>query len=184
MTAGRLTAEDGDAQWYALRVQVQKEYTVAYILRQLGVRTFTPTDLKFRRRTRYTKSKAEYANPVIPGCIFAGFDGSPLWYNVMRNHLIVGPEGMDGHPWRLDIGKIYKFFASQIDGCLVLDGGQRLVYAQGAGANRFVRAPTTQTRVISKRHVEEPAPTVEPQGRRARLLSQFVIPERAVLMAA
>lgn len=175
-----------EAQWYALRVLPQKEFLVAYLLRKQGVRTFVPTETRFRRRTRYVRSKTEFAHPVIPGCVFAGFDGSPAWFNVLKNRAIIGPEGMDGHPWRLQIeGRdgLFSFLASTIDGCLVIEGGQRLIHVQGRG---MVRSPTTQVRTISPRKRRDPdAPiAVEATGRRARLLARFVIPEPAALMMA
>lgn len=159
-----------EPQWYALRVQPQKEYIVAYMLRQRGVRTFVATETKFRRRTRYTKSKAEFAHPEIPGCVFAGFDGVPAWYYILKNQLIVGAEGHGGVPWRFDAAKLHRFFASAMDGCMVIDDGMRLVSVGG----RLIRSPTTQVRAISKRKRTDDV-VIEATGRRARLLAQFVV---------
>lgn len=172
-----VTKPSDEPHWYALRVFPQKEYVVAYMLRQQGVRTFVATEEKFRRRTRYTKSKAGFAHPEIPGCVFAGFDGEPAWYHLLRNQLIIGPEGMDGRPWRLDVAKLHQFFARTLDGCMVFDEHLRMVSVPGRG---LLRSPTTQVKVVSRRkRSEEDEIVVEPMGRRARLLSQYklTIPE-------
>jgi len=164
-----VTKPNGDPNWYALRVRPQAEYVVAYLLRQQGVRTFVPTEARFRRRTRYTKSKAGFAHPEIPSCVFAGFDGEPAWYYLLKNRLILGVEGMDGHAWRFDPGKLHEFFGRTHDGCMVFDGGLRMVSVPGLG---LLRSPTTQVKVVSKRRRDED-PVVEPTGRRAKLLERY-----------
>lgn len=174
----KVVVEGDEAQWYALRVVPQKEYVVAYLLRKQGVRTFVPTETTFRRRTRYQKTKAEFAHPEIPSCVFAGFDGAPAWYHLLRNSLILGVEGRNGEPWQFDLEKLFKFFAHSVDGCMTIIGdkeddryGMRLVHVQGRG---LVRSPTTQARTISNRRKEADTVVVEPMGRRARLLQHFV----------
>lgn len=174
-------ADHSDPQWYALNVAPQKEYVVAYLLRRQGVATFIPTEIRTHKRSSYSKGKAEFAVPMIPGCVFAGFPAAPTWYNLLRNDMIWGAIGMDGHPWRLDFLKLLQFFGGVNDGCMVFDGGLRLINIPGRPP---VRSLTTRTRTISKKKRDvakaEPAPgKVEvpiypPMAKRTDFLSRFV----------
>ena len=169
----KVVTGSGEPRWYALRVRPQEEYTVAYMLRQQEVFTFVPTEERFRRRTRYVKSKAGFAHPEIPGCVFARFDGEPAWYYLLKNNLILGVEGRDGRPWQFEPGELFSFFARSLDGCMVFDKGIRMVSVPGRG---LLRGPRTQVKVVSHRKREEADPiVVEPQGRKARVLSQLRI---------
>ena len=169
----KVVTQPGEPRWYALRVRVQEEYTVAYMLRQQDVFTFVPTEERFRRRTRYTKSKAGFAAPIMPGCVFARFDGEPAWYYLLKNQLIFGVEGSDGRPWALEPGELYSYFARSVDGCMVFDKGLKMIAVTGRG---LLRGPRTQVKVVSHRKREEDAPVVvEPKGVKARILSQFRI---------
>lgn len=169
----KVVTGQGEPRWYALRVRAQEEYTVAYMLRQQDVFTFVPTEERFRRRTRYVKTKAGFAAPVIPGCVFARFDGEPAWYYLLKNQLIFGVEGSDGQPWQFEPGELYSYFARSLDGCMVFDKGLRMVHVPGRG---LLRGPRTQVKVVSHRKREEDEPiVVEPKGQKARLLRQFKI---------
>lgn len=137
-----------DPHWYVLRVMPQREFVVAYLLRKQGMATFIPTEVRTHKRSSYSKGKVEFAVPIIPGCVFAGFPGEPAWYDLLRNDLILGPVGMDGRPWRLDFVRLLRFFASQNDGCMVMDEGLRLIRIPGRTP---VRALTTRARTISPR---------------------------------
>lgn len=175
----RLTTGRGDAQWYALSVVVQKEYTAAHLLeRNEGVWAFVPTDSAFRRRTRYSKGRVEYAKPEMPGCIVVRFDSEPIWYNVLDNNLVYGPLGNDGEIRELH--DMVSFLARVSPGHLVLRNGTQLVSVNG----REMRAPTSHKRVITKRAKGEDIPVVEARGRVARWLERYAIPQRAPLRAA
>src|SRR4051812_14753138 len=105
MTKGQLHKrqiddERSDTAWFALRVIPQKEYVVARLLERRDMWAYVPTIAYFRRRTRYTESGAEYAKPEMPGCIFVRIPGEPAWFDLLRNHLILGPIGRNGEPWR------------------------------------------------------------------------------------
>jgi hypothetical protein len=160
---GRL---DDDMQWYALRVVPQKEYTVAWMLERRDVWAYVPTGTTFRRRTRFSKAGAEYACPERPGMIFARFPSAPAWYNVLKNHLILGPIGRDGHPWQFRPRELYKYFAHVPNGTLVFHEGEALVSVNG----RKLRAPTTHTRIISKRRPKAET-VIEPTAQEAELLT-------------
>jgi hypothetical protein len=173
MTLGRKDNQDDDMQWYALRVVPQKEYTVAYLLEKRGVWAYVPTGMIWRKRTWHAKAKAEYACPERPGMIFARFPSTPAWYNVLKNHLILGPIGRDGAPWRFDPAQLYNYFARVPNGTLVFKDGEQLVHVNG----RNLRAPTTQTRIISKRKKEvapDDLPIVEPT-RQERIALQAML---------
>lgn len=146
-----ITRPSAEPHWYALRVQPQKEYAIAFLLRRQGVRTFVPTVETWRRRSRYVRHKASFALPQIPGFVFAGFDGAPEWFHLLGNDLILGVQGMGGRPARLAAGPLHQYFANSLDGCLVIDGGLRLVLVPGRG---LLRSPTTQVRVVSRRRRE------------------------------
>lgn len=164
-----------DVQWYSLRVHPQKEYVVAYLLRGQGVRTFVPTEIRTHKRSSYSKGKAEFAVPVMPGRVFAGFDGPPAWFDLLRNNLIVGAEGHEGVPWRLRIdgdGGLFEFWGWRaLDGCMVLDRGLQMIHVQGKG---LVRSINTRVRTVSKKR-RTASPVVETTGRAADFLSRFVL---------
>ncbi len=177
---GRLTTGDGDAQWYALRVHPQKEYTAAYLLERAGegVWAFVPTESRFGRRTRYSKAQAEYARPEMPGCIIVRFDSDPIWYNVLRNNLVMGPIGGGGFVWRLH--DMISFLSRTTTGRLVIQDGTQLVEVNG----RLMRAPTSHKRIISRRDRDAEPPVIEAKGRLARWLEPHIMRQRAVLKAA
>lgn len=171
--------EPGEAQWFALRVLPQKEYVAAYLLeRQPGVWAFVPTEPRFARRTRYGKGQVEYARPELPGLVIARFEGEPIWYNVMRNNLIVGPLGRDGEAFRLK--DMVSFLARVPTGTLVLRDGTQLVNVRG----RELRAPTSHKRIISRRKRDDEPEVIEAKGRVARWLDPFVLPKPMPLRAA
>lgn len=179
-------ADEIDPQWYALRVAPQKEYVVAYLLRKQGLATFTPTEIRTHKRSSYSKGKAEFAVPVIAGCVFVGFPAAPAWYTVLQNDLIWGPIGMDGRPWRLDFPKLLRFFSGVNDGCMIFDRGLRLIHIPGRAP---VRSLMTRTKTISKRkrhpsvtkrQVGRPSAQVQlPTRQHADFLSRFVHGGRA-----
>lgn len=172
---------DDNAQWYALRVIPQKEYTVARLLERRDVWAYVPTGTAWRRRTRYTESKAEYAKPELPGCIFARFSEEPAWYDILRIHMILGAIGHGGVPWRFNVGELFNYFAHTPNGTLVIKAGEPpQVSVQG----RLLRAPTTQVRTISKRRQADEDGIVEPTAIEAAILGPLAIPSNAVLMAA
>jgi hypothetical protein len=155
-----------EAQWYALRVVPQKEYTVAWMLERRDVWAYVPTGTTWRRRTRYAKAGAEYAHPERPGLIFARFTTPPAWYNVLKNHLILGAIGRNGEPWQFRPRELYEYFARVPNGTLVHEDGEAVVKVNG----RSLRAPTTQTRFISK-HRKGTETVVEPTRQEAELLT-------------
>lgn len=167
-----------DARWYALRVVPQKEYVVARILERREVWAYVPTGTYFRRRTRYDKMDTEYARPELPGCIFARFPSSPQWFNVLRNHLILGPIGRNGAPWVFDPGELHRYFARVPNGTLMLEPGEP---PQVSVRGRLLRAPTTQVRTISKRARGE---VVEPTAREIATIGAMATSRETLLAAA
>lgn len=162
----------GETQWYALRVSPQKEFVVAHMLRQRDVHTFVPTEIRQRKRNRYAKGKDGLAFPILPSCVFAGFAGPPAWFTIMRNPLIAGAIGYDGTPWRLDPIELLKWRALVPDGCLVIDGGMRLVHVSGVG---LMRSPLERPHFVSKRKRE---PVVEPTRQERTRIGGMVLPQQ------
>lgn len=138
-----------DPQWYALRVMPQREYVVAELLRRRGLSTLIPTEIRTHKRASYSKGKAEFAVPIMPGCVFTGFPSAPAWFDLLdHNHLIIGPMSLtsDGQPSRLNFVELVEYFSDVNDGCMVRDGGLRLVHIPGRGP---VRPLVTRTKIIS-----------------------------------
>lgn len=186
--AWRAVVAKADPQWYAVRVAVQREYFVAELMRKQGLSTYIPTEVRGLKRASYSKGRAEFAIPILPGLVFVGFPSEPAWYDVMRNHLIVAPFslGTEGAPTRLDFVKLLKFFSGVSDGCMVRDReGLRLVHIPGRSP---IRPLTTRVRTISaKRRGKsekavpkgtdksvEPIATVAAPRKYADFLSRFV----------
>jgi hypothetical protein len=172
--------EADDPQWYALRVVPQKEYVVARILERHDVWAYVPTGTTWRKRTRYARAAAEYAKPELAGCIFARFPSAPAWYDVLRNHLIIAPIGRNGEPWQFRARELFSYFSRVPNGTLVISEGESLVSVAG----RLLRAPTTQTRIISKRGKPETGEVVEPTKQEAHALQGLVSAPMRVLLAA
>lgn len=176
---------DFDPQWFAIRVLVQREYVVAELLRRKGIATFVPTEIRMLKRASYSKGRAEFAVPIMPGLVFVGFPSAPAWYDVLKNHLIVAPFslGTDGLPTRLDFLKLLQFFSGVHDGCMVRDEqGLRLIQIPG---RKPIRPLTTRVRTISARRKAEkakphgrerhdPVPIATPPRKYADFLSRFV----------
>lgn len=176
--------EPTDPQWYGLIVLIQREYVVAEMLRRQGLATFIPTEIRALKRASYSKGRAEFAVPFMPGLVFVGFPSAPAWYDVLRNHLIVAPFslGTDGLPTRLDFVELARFFAGVHDGCMFRDGdGLRLIHIPG---RKPIRPLTTRVKTISarrksekakpKRERHDTAVAVPPPRKYADFLSRFV----------
>lgn len=166
--------------WYALRVVPQKEYVVAHMLERGEVWAYVPTGTYFRRRTSYSKATAEYAHPELPGCIFARLPHDMAWYDILRNHLILGPIGRNGAPWKFLERELFGYFARVPNGTLVLKRGEP---AQVNIKGRLLRAPTTQTRIISKRRKDD-NPVIEPTAQEAAALGSMASSPQVLLAAA
>lgn len=166
-----------DTSWYALRVRPQAEFMVAYMLRQRGVRTYVATETRWRRRSRHVEKPAEFAYPQIPGIVFAGFPGMPHWLHLLNNRLVQGAIGHYGTPTELDAGKLHRFFATALNGHLVVEQGLSMIHieASGQGPARLVRAPTTQVRIVSKRKRTEPE-VIAPAGKFADIIFALKLP--------
>lgn len=168
-----------DTFWFALRVVPQKEYVVAHLLEKRSeIFAYVPTASHYRRRTRYSKAGAEYAKPEMPGCLFARFPAEPAWYDVLKNHLILGPIGRNGEPWQFHARELFSYFAHTPNGTLILSKGEP---PQIFVAGRLLRAPTTQVRNISKRGKGN---VVEPTRQEETALQGLVSIPEAVRIAA
>lgn len=153
---------DDDLHWYALDVVRQKEYVAGFIFQRMGCFSFIPTETRWRKRNRYTKSKAEVAFAALPGVIFVGFPGPPNWFQVMSMHLVTGVLSTEDRPHRLhtDTQEWMAYRATQLDGYLVLsrvkaryrgediDRSVQSIFVQGRG---ILRAPKEQKHMRSKK---------------------------------
>lgn len=147
--AKHLTKFEADAlHWYAFDVVRQKEYVAGLILNRMGCMTFIPTEMRFRKKNRYSKSKIEVAHAGIPGVVFAGFATAPNWYRVMSLHLVNGVLSIDDKPWRIDTaGKEWiRYRSKQIDGQLVVE--RHRVMFRGAEVERSAALVQVQGRGV------------------------------------
>lgn len=89
--------------WYALRTPAQKEFIAQEILTQKGLVTYCPTDKRWRKRNRYTKTKQLIPYSMIPRTVFVGFKpGVPLWFDLFQLPCVSSVVGISGEPKRLD----------------------------------------------------------------------------------
>lgn len=130
---GKRVFEDGEYHWYALDVMRQKEYVAGLILDRMGCVTFIPTETRFRKKTRYSKSKLEVAHAAIPGTIFAGFPSAPNWFRVMGLHVVNGVLSVDDRPRRIDTAskEWIRYRGYQTDGHMTLERHKVIVRVDG-----------------------------------------------------
>lgn len=101
--SGRLLDLVHDLQWYALRTPPQKEFAAQDILTERGIVTFCPSDRRWRRHSRYTRTKELKSYPLLVRYVFAGFiPGVPAWFDLFSLPIIQGCVGVDGEPSRID----------------------------------------------------------------------------------
>ena len=175
------TFDEDELHWYALDVVRQKEYVSGYIFNRMGCMTFIPTEMRFRKKNRYSKGKLEVAFPAIPGVVFVGFPGAPDWFRVMSMHLVNGVLSLDNTPRRIQTSSKdwLDYRARQTDGQLVLERHKvkfkgeeversvSLVRVQGRGV---IRAPW-----LLKEKASANRPVVIPvQGERKRILHSLL----------
>lgn len=161
-------------KWYALHVTPNSEYVVAQLLRKQGVATYIPTEIRSHKRSSYSKGKADFAVPLMPGFVFAGFKDEPVWYDLLKNTMIHGPLRGDGQPWRLDMLELLRFFSGVNDGCMFIDkDGLRLIHIPGRTP---VRALTTRAKTVSarKRAKRPKKVQVQPPSASVDFLARFV----------
>lgn len=186
MMARIKTFDDDELHWYALDVVRQKEYVSGFIFNRMGCVTFIPTEMRFRKKNRYSKGKLEVAFPALPGVVFVGFPGAPDWYRVMSLHLVNGVLSLDNKPRRIETGTAewVNYRSRQTDGQLVLERHKvkhkgeeiersvSLVKVQGRGV---IRAPWM---LKEKASAGRPV-VIQPQGERKRILHSLLASQAA-----
>ncbi len=125
-----VTNVDTSLDWYAFVTVPQKEYVAGHILMGRGIRTFIPTETRWRSTNRYTKSrhlKEEQAFPILPRLLFAGFASGemPPWYWLADVPLITGVIGKKGRPHRVDREAFANFVPVYANGILRAPAAQR-----------------------------------------------------------
>jgi transcription antitermination factor NusG len=164
------TFDDDELHWYALDVVRQKEYVAGHLLQRMGCVTFIPTETRWRKQNRFSKSKKEIAFAALPGVVFVGFDGAPKWFDVMNLSLVTGVLSINDAPYRIATAtkEWLEYRSTQLDGHLVvervrvpyrgteIDRSQSSIYVQGRG---ILRAPKEQKHMRTKRefHVGQDA---------------------------
>lgn len=192
MTEGRKRRkfDDDELHWYALDVARQKEYVAGYILeRRFGCVTFIPTATRFRKRSRYVKSKhdrLEVAYAAMPGTVFCGFPSAPRWFDVMSITLVNGVLSMDSRPRRIDTAgeEWVEYRAHQLDGSLTVE--RQVMVHRGAEIERSVALIQIQGRGVlrsplsikAKASSDRPI-VIRAAGERARQIGQLLAAKAA-----
>lgn len=188
MMTRKKTFDEDELHWYALDVVRQKEYVSGYIFNRMGCMTFIPTEMRFRKKNRYSKGKLEVAFPALPGVVFVGFPGTPDWYRVMSMHLVNGVLSLDNTPRRIQTStKDWMDYRSrQTDGQLVLE--RHKVKFKGEEVERSVSLVRVQGRGVirapwllkEKASANRPV-VVKAQGERKRILHSLLLGAPAVV---
>lgn len=97
--------------WYVLRIVSGREKTAIDILKRYGIATVMPMKTVFRRRNRHSRQKEKIQLPIVPGYVFAGFHGDPVWYRVMQIPLVAGVVTLNGEPARVSEGQVAQMAA-------------------------------------------------------------------------
>lgn len=135
---GRRQFDEDELFWYALDVVRQKEYVAGHLLNKMGAMTFIPTETKFRKKTRYSRSKMEVAYAAFSGVVFAGFPIPPNWMRVRSCGLINGvlsiPDSQGRvYPRRIDTSsrEWINYRSRQTDGQLTIERHRMAVRIDG-----------------------------------------------------
>lgn len=101
--APEISPDRSDAYtWYALRVQPQRELSVARILHDVGFASFTPVAKRWEfpnRQTRARWEKREVIRPIMPGWCFVGFARhTPGWESIVWIPAVTAIVCQDGSP--------------------------------------------------------------------------------------
>lgn len=100
MRARLLTA--ADLYWYVLRVPPQKEQRVADQLRRRGWDVFLPVEHRYRKKTRYCKSKVAIPYPLMPGYVLLGSPSMPVpWLRIFEHSDATSVIGYQGRPTQI-----------------------------------------------------------------------------------
>lgn len=135
--------------WYAVTTAPQKEHVAAYFLRQYGLRTYVPTETRWRRHNRHSRQKSEIAFPVTPRYVFVGVAGEPAWWEIMQVPHVTAVVGIEGKPALFSRkakkdagpGEFREWMAVIPNGELRIGAGERRIFVNGRG---IFRAPKEQ----------------------------------------
>lgn len=70
--------------WYVAVVASQREIAARELLTDLGYEVMVPTEVKWRRKSRYSRQKVERVYPLLTRYVFIGCEGQPPWWH-LRN---------------------------------------------------------------------------------------------------
>jgi len=97
---------DRSLEWYAFTTPPQKEGVATKVLDAIGCKTCVPTEIKYRRKNRYAKSRKAVAYPMMQRYVFVGFDGPVPWRQIHDLPCISRVISVDGRPAKLPKGVI------------------------------------------------------------------------------
>lgn len=99
--------------WYAFRVEPQKELWAANLLRCKGLRVAVPCERVLRRRSKVARERTYRAKPLMPGSIWVCFEGAVNWHALFQHQFIKGVIGFGGIPARLDAEQVERMLSNQ-----------------------------------------------------------------------
>lgn len=82
--------------WYCLRTAPQRELVLADLLKAFGLRTFCPTETRWRRTARHKKAPRAYA--MLPRYLFVSGDDPWSILRAHRHRGVQGVVGISGRP--------------------------------------------------------------------------------------
>lgn len=85
-------------QWYVAIVPAQRELDTQKLLEAHGYQTLVPIEYKWRRKNRYSRSRVEVRQPLLPRYVFVGIEGEPYWWHLRQFPWLQGFLGKDGIP--------------------------------------------------------------------------------------
>ena len=114
MTVRRMTQQERDLargrDWYVLTCEPQKEFVCVRILtNHFGLDAFAVAEAKWRRRSRYTKSKRLVERPIAPRYVFLGVRQGewPPFVSLANLRAITGVVAHpDGRPKLIPTGEV------------------------------------------------------------------------------
>lgn len=187
--AERKVFDADDMHWYAIDVVRQKEFVVGRMFERRGCVTFIPTEMRFRKKSRYTKGKLEIALPALSGTVFVGFPTAPDWFRVMNMNLVNGVLSVDDKPRRIDTAsrQWIDYRSNQVDGRLVLERHKVKIRFEGEEVEvertaafvqvqgRGIVRPTWQLKQMA---ASDRPVVISAKGERLRQLAPFLTPNK------
>lgn len=94
----RAMVKTGRPRWHVFVVQPMSEDSVRAWFARRGIEAWFPTEQAWRRVPRARRKRVPYERRLVPGYVFARFDGEPVWSEVRKCRWLRRVVGCDGRP--------------------------------------------------------------------------------------